>query len=117
MGLCEPCMVIQRRASRPLLRPLIHRAGLRADILTGGLIHAGDQIAAAQSAGPGGGASRAADARVATGCHCRRSGAARRESGPGGALPAVPGVCPALVNDGVKGNWCWQALTTEGRGR
>lgn len=47
MRLCEPCMVIQRRASRPLLRPLIHRAGLRADILTSGPIQAGDQIAAA----------------------------------------------------------------------
>jgi hypothetical protein len=60
MRLCEPCMVIQRRASRPLLRQLIHRAGLRADILTSGLIHAGDQIAAAQSVGPGGGANHAA---------------------------------------------------------
>ena len=50
MRLCEPCMVIQRRASRPLLRQLIHRAGLRADILTSGLVQAGDQIGAAQSA-------------------------------------------------------------------
>jgi hypothetical protein len=60
MRLCEPCLVIQRRASRPLLRQLIHRAGLCADILTSGLIQAGDQIAAAQSAGAGGGASHTA---------------------------------------------------------
>ena len=49
--LCEPCMVIQRRASRPLLRPLIHRGGLRADILTDGLIRIGDRITAAAPAG------------------------------------------------------------------
>jgi hypothetical protein len=53
MRLCEPCMVIQRRASRPLLRQLIHRGGLRADILTGGLIRAGDPITVAGLAGEG----------------------------------------------------------------
>lgn len=47
MRLCEPCMVIQRRSTRPLLRQLIHRAGLRADILISGPIQAGDPIAAA----------------------------------------------------------------------
>jgi MOSC domain len=45
--LCEPCMIMQRRSWRPLLRQLIHRAGLRADILSGGLIHAGDRVVAA----------------------------------------------------------------------
>jgi len=44
--LCEPCMVLQRYASRPLLRPLVHRAGLRADILEDGLIRIGDPVEA-----------------------------------------------------------------------
>ena len=35
MRLCEPCTVVQRYASRPVLRPLVHRGGLRADILEG----------------------------------------------------------------------------------
>jgi MOSC domain len=50
MRLCEPCVVIQRRASRPLLRQLVHRGGLRADILTDGVIKAGDQIATVEPA-------------------------------------------------------------------
>lgn len=44
MRLCEPCRVIDRYASRPLLRPLVHRGGLRADILTAGEIAVGDQL-------------------------------------------------------------------------
>ena len=32
MRLCEPCTVIERYASRPILRALVHRGGLRADI-------------------------------------------------------------------------------------
>lgn len=44
MRLCEPCTVIDRYASRPLLRPLVHRGGLRADILADGEIRLGDEI-------------------------------------------------------------------------
>jgi MOSC domain-containing protein YiiM len=44
MRLCEPCTVIDRYAGRPILRPLVHRGGVRADILTGGTIHVGDTI-------------------------------------------------------------------------
>ena len=44
MRLCEPCTVIDRYASRPLLRPLVHRGGLRADILTDGRISVGDEL-------------------------------------------------------------------------
>lgn len=44
MRLCEPCTVIDRYASRPILRPLVHRGGVRADILTTGIIHIGDRI-------------------------------------------------------------------------
>jgi hypothetical protein len=46
MRLCEPCTVIDGYASRPLLRPLVHRGGLRADILTPGEIRPGDELRA-----------------------------------------------------------------------
>src|SRR3984885_3248689 len=42
--LCEPCTVAQRYAGRPVLRPLVHRGGLRADILRDGEIRVGDPI-------------------------------------------------------------------------
>jgi hypothetical protein len=42
--LCEPCKVIEGYASRPILRRLVHRAGLRADILKGGVIATDDPI-------------------------------------------------------------------------
>jgi len=44
MRLCEPCTVVDRYASRPVLRALVHRGGLRADILTDGAIRAGDAV-------------------------------------------------------------------------
>ena len=44
MRLCEPCTVIQRYAARPVLRPLVHRGGLRADILDDGVIRVGDPV-------------------------------------------------------------------------
>lgn len=46
MRLCEPCTVVQRYASRPVLRQLVHRGGLRADILEDDLIRVGDQVRA-----------------------------------------------------------------------
>ncbi|MGH2882390.1 MAG: MOSC domain-containing protein [Solirubrobacteraceae bacterium] len=46
MRLCEPCTVVQRYAGRPVLRPLVHRGGLRADILGDGEIHIGDPVRA-----------------------------------------------------------------------
>ena len=46
MRLCEPCTVVQRYAGRPVLRALVHRGGLRADILAEGEIHTGDAIRA-----------------------------------------------------------------------
>jgi hypothetical protein len=42
--LCEPCAHLERLAGRELLRPLVHRGGLRADILTAGAIRPGDPI-------------------------------------------------------------------------
>jgi MOSC domain len=44
MRLCEPCTVVDRYASRPVLRALVHRGGLRADILEGGEISLGDAV-------------------------------------------------------------------------
>lgn len=46
MRLCEPCTVIQRYAARPVLRPLVHRGGLRADILEDGVLRVGDVLQA-----------------------------------------------------------------------
>jgi hypothetical protein len=43
--LAEPCAHLERLARPGLLRPLVHRGGLRADILGGGLISIGDEIA------------------------------------------------------------------------
>ncbi len=48
MRLCEPCMVVERYASRPVLRALAHRGGLRADILEDGMIRIGDEVRAAR---------------------------------------------------------------------
>jgi hypothetical protein len=46
MRLCEPCTVMQRYAERPVLRELVHRGGLRADILEDGVIAVGDPVQA-----------------------------------------------------------------------
>ncbi|MCW2963620.1 MAG: sulfurase [Actinomycetia bacterium] len=42
--LAEPCSHLERLARPELLRPLVHRGGLRADILAGGLIKLGDTV-------------------------------------------------------------------------
>jgi hypothetical protein len=42
--LAEPCAHLERLARPGLLRPLVHRGGLRADILSGGTISIGDEI-------------------------------------------------------------------------
>jgi MOSC domain-containing protein YiiM len=47
MRLCEPCTVVDGYAERPVLRALVHRGGLRADILADGEIGVGDPIAVA----------------------------------------------------------------------
>jgi hypothetical protein len=51
MRLCEPCLVMERYASRPVLRALVHRGGLRADILTDGEIRCGDSVQVTVSQG------------------------------------------------------------------
>ena len=44
--LCEPCAHLERLSGPGLLRPLVHRGGLRADILRGGTIDVGDGLLA-----------------------------------------------------------------------
>jgi hypothetical protein len=43
--LAEPCAHLERLSGPGLLRPLVHRGGLRADILVGGTIQLGDEVA------------------------------------------------------------------------
>jgi MOSC domain-containing protein YiiM len=42
--LCEPCQYLTDLLGKPVLAPLVHRAGLRARILTGGQIAPGDEV-------------------------------------------------------------------------
>jgi MOSC domain-containing protein YiiM len=42
--LCEPCEYLETLTARGVRDGLLHRAGLRADILTGGTIRVGDRI-------------------------------------------------------------------------
>lgn len=43
--LCEPCAHLDRLNDGGILRPLVHRGGLRADILEGGTVRLGDRLA------------------------------------------------------------------------
>lgn len=45
--LAEPCAHLEKLARPGLLRPLVHRGGLRADIVSGGTISVGDEISSA----------------------------------------------------------------------
>jgi len=49
--LCEPCEHLVELCGKPVLQPLVRRAGLRANILTGGVIHVGDRIVEVQPEG------------------------------------------------------------------
>jgi hypothetical protein len=42
--LCEPCLHLQELTRPGIIRELVHRAGINADILTDGTISVGDQI-------------------------------------------------------------------------
>lgn len=44
MRLCEPCLHLERLTVKGAARGLIHRGGLRAEIVSGGAIHVGDAI-------------------------------------------------------------------------
>jgi MOSC domain-containing protein YiiM len=49
MRLCEPCIHLEKLSSNGALRGLIHRGGLRAEIIFGGVIRIGDPIEPIQS--------------------------------------------------------------------
>jgi MOSC domain-containing protein YiiM len=42
--LCEPCDYLEDLIAKPLLQPLLHRGGLRADVLEDGEIRVGDEV-------------------------------------------------------------------------
>ena len=42
--LCEPCTHLEEVSGKPARKGLIHRGGLRAQIIKSGLIHVGDEI-------------------------------------------------------------------------
>lgn len=42
--LCEPCSRMQRLAEKKILKPLVHRGGLNAEIVSSGTIRAGDPV-------------------------------------------------------------------------
>ena len=42
--LCEPCLHLQKLTRPGIIKDLIHRGGLRADILSGGTINVGDKV-------------------------------------------------------------------------
>src|SRR5438132_7155177 len=42
--LCEPCRYLEDQLGKPLLHPLLHRGGLRANVLEDGEIRVGDQV-------------------------------------------------------------------------
>jgi MOSC domain-containing protein YiiM len=42
---CEPCAHLERLTRPGVLRALVHRGGLRADIVAGGELRVGDEVA------------------------------------------------------------------------
>lgn len=49
-GLCEPCVSLVKNGDKHLLRGLAHKGGLRARILTRGVVAIGDIVAPAEAA-------------------------------------------------------------------
>ena len=48
--ICEPCTYIEGLTGKPVNEPLVHRGGLRANVIESGTIRAGDPVALARSA-------------------------------------------------------------------
>ena len=47
--LCEPCQHLEKLTCQGIARALIHRGGLRAEVVSGGTLIAGDRIGPAES--------------------------------------------------------------------
>jgi len=43
--ICEPCLTLERNTRPGIIKDLVHRAGINADILTDGTISIGDEVA------------------------------------------------------------------------
>ncbi len=44
--ICEPCAYLEELTGKPVNEPLVHRAGLRANVLVGGTLRVGDAVEA-----------------------------------------------------------------------
>jgi MOSC domain-containing protein YiiM len=51
LELCEPCSHLQKLTCKEILKPLIHRGGLRAQIVRGGVLKVGDIVTRSVSEG------------------------------------------------------------------
>ena len=47
---CQPCSHMQKKVGKPVLKPLVHRGGVRARILESGTVRVGDAIAVVEPA-------------------------------------------------------------------
>lgn len=50
LRLCEPCSYLARQTSPEVLRGLVHKGGLRAEMLSAGEIQVGDSLTEVESA-------------------------------------------------------------------
>lgn len=44
LELCEPCRHLEKLTGKKIMKPLVHKGGLRAQIIEGGVIKKGDQV-------------------------------------------------------------------------
>ena len=47
--ICEPCLTLERRTRPGIIKDLVHRGGINADILTDGTISVGDEVTTLES--------------------------------------------------------------------
>jgi MOSC domain-containing protein YiiM len=47
--ICEPCLTLERNTRPGIIKDLVHRAGINADILTDGIITVGDEVVSLES--------------------------------------------------------------------
>lgn len=48
-AICEPCTYLEKLTGKSVMRPLVHRGGLRARIVSGGILRVGDEITPAHA--------------------------------------------------------------------